>query len=268
MPQPLSTAGSARQIIPRRLILALALSILPGASAAAGILDQQTSTYAYVITHHYDNARTGWNSQELILNPSNVNAQSFGLLYTVSLDDQVDAQPLVLSVPLPTGRLDVAYVATESNTVYTIDADNGTVLLKRNLGTPVPQSALPGGCNNNAPNIGINSTPVIDLTSDTLYLITYTMENGQQVYRIHALDLTTLQDKVGTGVVVTASQTLSNGQTYAFNAAVSGSGRPWPKPTATFMPPLAASATSRAICRAAGYSAGRRAAWLRYRPTS
>ncbi len=155
------------------------------------------------------------------MNPSNVNAQSFGLLYTVSLDDQVDAQPLVLSVPLPTGRLDVAYVATESNTVYTIDADNGTVLLKRNLGTPVPQSALPGGCNNNAPNIGIDSTPVIDLTSDTLYLITYTMENGQQVYRIHALDLTTLQDKVGTGVVVTASQTLSNGQTYAFNAAVS-----------------------------------------------
>jgi hypothetical protein len=46
-------------------------------------------------TYHYDNYRTGWNSQESVLTPANVGSSSFGLLKKVALDDQVDAQPLV-----------------------------------------------------------------------------------------------------------------------------------------------------------------------------
>jgi hypothetical protein len=218
-----SSPGNARYNggpVCRRLIIALAsglvgLAVFPTRQALS-------TTYEYVLTHHYDNQRTGWNPNESLLTPSNVNAKSFGLLHTVTLDDQVDAQPLVLSVPVfGGGRLDVAYVATENNTVYAIDADNGTVLFSHHLGAPVPQSVLPGQCNANGANLGINSTPVIDLASETLYLIAYTLENGKPVYRIHALDLRTLNDKVGAGVVVTASRTLTNGQTYTFNAAVS-----------------------------------------------
>jgi hypothetical protein len=49
-----------------------------------------------VTTYHNDNRRTGLNSHETILTPANVGSSAFGLLHTVTLDDQVDAQPLVV----------------------------------------------------------------------------------------------------------------------------------------------------------------------------
>ena len=88
------------------------------------------------------------------------------------MDDQVDAQPLLVTgVTIGGIKHDVVYVATEGNTVYAIDAASGGILLQVNLGTPVSISQLPGGCNNNGNNVGINSTPVIDFSSKTLYVI-------------------------------------------------------------------------------------------------
>ena len=143
-----------------------------------------------VTTYHYDNNRTGWNKNETVLTPANVGTPSFGWLRTVVLDDQVDAQPLVVPGVLITagqfqGTHDVVYVATEHNTVYAIDVHSGIVLLHRSLGPPVP---LPLGCMNNGPNVGINSTPVIDLASNTLYVMIYTLVAGPE-YRLYALDL-------------------------------------------------------------------------------
>jgi len=173
-----------------------------------------------VTTYHYDNYRTGWNSHESKLTPANVTKSTFGLLKAVPLDDQVDGQPLVVpGVMITAGHYqgtthDVVYVATESNTVYAIDARSGTILLRPNFGKPVP---LPLGCNNNGPNVGINSTPVIDPTSNTLYVIVYTQDGAKQNYTLHALDLGSLTDKV-TPRPVAASHTLTNGTTFDFNA--------------------------------------------------
>jgi hypothetical protein len=50
-----------------------------------------------VLTYHNDNARTGQNLNEAILKPSNVNATTFGKLFTASVDGKVDAQPLYMS---------------------------------------------------------------------------------------------------------------------------------------------------------------------------
>src|SRR5256885_17222586 len=83
-------------------------------------------------------------------------------------------------------RSDVVCVATGGNTVYAVDAHTGVVLLKPNFGKPV---AMPLGCNNNGPNVGINSTPVIDLSSNTMYVVIYTQDTSGPAYRIHALDL-------------------------------------------------------------------------------
>src|SRR5438552_3378905 len=86
-----------------------------------------------VTTYHYDQKRTGWNPQETILTPTNVASTSFGLLKSVSLDDQVDAQPLIAAgVSITAGKSkgsvhDVVYVATEGNTIYAIDAETGAV---------------------------------------------------------------------------------------------------------------------------------------------
>jgi hypothetical protein len=168
---------------------------------------------ARAITHLYNNQRTGWNSNETTLTTSNVNSSSFGLLNSVAVDEQVDAQPLVVTY----NGVDQVFVATENDTVYRIAAASGTILQSRNLGTPVPQSSLPGSCTNNSTVVGITSTPVIDVSTQTMYVMTYTVESGSPVYRIHALDLETLADKVGSG----ASRQLSDGSTYTFNPAVS-----------------------------------------------
>src|ERR1035437_3952368 len=76
-----------------------------------------------------------------------------------ALDDQVDAQPLLVpGLTIAGGIHDVVYVATESNTVYAIDASSGAILISKNFGAPVP---APLGCTNNGPNVGINGTPTI-----------------------------------------------------------------------------------------------------------
>jgi hypothetical protein len=189
----------------------LAVLVFAGSLLASG----QTA----VTTYHYDNNRTGWNQNESVLTPANVKSKTFGRLETVKLDDQVDAQPLVVPGVLITagpyqGTHDVVYVATENNTVYAVDVHTGTVLLKPSFGKPVP---YPLGCTNNGPNVGINSTPVIDLSSNTLYVMIYTQDPSGPAYRLHALDLGSLADKV-TPEVVTASHTLNNGTTFTFNA--------------------------------------------------
>jgi len=179
---------------------------------------------ALVTTYHYDTLRTGWNNQETMLAASSF-PSTFGILKTVQLDDQVDAQPLVVpGSQIANGSLtadDVIYVPTGSNTVYAIDASTGAILLSRNLGSPVPN---PLGNGNNGPNVGIYSTPVIDLNSQTLFLIAYVSTSSTPTYYLHALDLSTLKDKINfnppTGVLITASHYEVNGSIYTFNAGV------------------------------------------------
>src|ERR1700751_6181880 len=95
-------------------------------------------------------------------------ARSVGISHSVTLKDQVDAQPLV--IPSFINGHDIVFVADESNNVYQIDANTGTILSQVNLGPSVPK---PLNCGNNGPNVGINSTPVIDWTSQTLFVIAY-----------------------------------------------------------------------------------------------
>jgi hypothetical protein len=166
-----------------------------------------------VTTYHYDMLRTGWNHAETSLSAANF-PSTFGVLQTVALDDQVDAQPLVVpGLQIAGAQHDVVYVVTESNSVYAIDASTGAILMQRNLGPPVP---TPLSCGNNGPNVGITSTPVIDLKRGVMYLIAY-INGAHPTYQIHALSLTTLADWVAPRTVH-ATQTLTDGTTFAFNA--------------------------------------------------
>ncbi|MGH6839842.1 MAG: hypothetical protein ACREDT_13800 [Methylocella sp.] len=181
-----------------------------------------------ITTYHYDNQRTGWNQNETTLTPANVGPASFGVIAQVGLDAQVDAQPLVVpgqqvsagnyTVTSKPGIYQVVYVATEGNTVYGIRARDGTVLLQRNLGTPVPDDP---GCTPGTPDppvTGIKSTPVIDMAANALYVIAYTLISGNPTYQLYALNLNDLTDKIAP-VTVAASHTLSDGiTTFNFNA--------------------------------------------------
>lgn len=197
-------------------VATMALVIL----ALISVNAQQALGQTAVTTYHYDNNRTGWNPHESVLTPANVGSSSFGLLRTIPLDDQVDAQPLVVpEVVITAGPYqgtthDVVYVATAGNTVYAIDVHTGTILLNQKFGKPV---SYPLGCTNNGPNVGITSTPVIDPVSKTLYVMAYTQDGTNQHYRLHALDLGSLTDRV-TPRVVTASHKLTDGTLFNFNA--------------------------------------------------
>jgi hypothetical protein len=172
-----------------------------------------------VTTYHNDSYRTGWNSQETVLTPTAVHSASFGVLHTITLDDQADAEPLVVpNVNITAGSHQgihtVVYEATQSNSIYAIDTTSGTVLLNPNFGPPVVH---PLNCGKNTPDVGINSTPVIDLSSNTLYAVSYTQQSTGPAYFVHALDLGSLTDKVAPQLV-TGSHTLTNGTTFTFNA--------------------------------------------------
>lgn len=191
----------------RRAALAVVLSVLASGAHATN-----------VTTYHYDNYRSGWNNTEQSLTPASVSAGTFGVLANVALDSRADAQPLVLTGVDIAGQgvHDVVYVATENDSVYALDAATGAQLLQVSLGEPVPLSAIHDR-HDNMP-MGIQSTPVIDTAGGTLYVLAFTYENSLPTWRIHALDVGSLADKVPS-VVVSASNTLTDGTTIAFNAA-------------------------------------------------
>lgn len=160
-----------------------------------------------VTTQHNDSQRTGQNLSETILTTSNVNVSSFGKLFAHAVLGQIYAQPLYLSgVSIAGGTHNVVYVVTEEDVVYAFDADsnqgaNSGPLWKASFAnpekgiTPVPSSDE--GCTDLTPWIGITGTPVIDPTTNTLYVVANTKANGNYYQELHALDVTTGQEKFG-----------------------------------------------------------------------
>jgi hypothetical protein len=199
----------------RSLVLSSALLPALPSTQAASVAPPSASPSATigVTTYHYDNNRSGWNKNEQALNAASF-PSTFGVLQTVALDDQVDAQPLLVpALQIAGGTHDVLYVVTENNSLYALDAETGTVLGQRNFGAPVPPLY---GCNNNAAHIGITSTPVIDPSKQVIYLMAY-VNGAAPSYQLHALDLSTLADSVAP-VTVAAAETLTDGTTFTFSA--------------------------------------------------
>src|SRR5947207_927139 len=165
---------------------------------------------ANVTTQHNNNARTGANTQETILTPANVNSSQFGKLFSVPVDGYVYAQPLYLSgVPISGGTHNVLYVATEHDSLYALDANSGAILWKVsfiNTASGVTTvSTTDVSCTDLEPEIGITSTPVIDTSTNTIYVLARTKENGSFFQRLHAIDTLTGAEKFGGPVVIQAS---------------------------------------------------------------
>jgi Chitobiase/beta-hexosaminidase C-terminal domain/Bacterial lectin len=194
-----------------RLLLASLVALL---AMNAGKCVAQTS----VTTYHNDIGRTGQNLNETILTTSNVNATQFGLLFSQPVDGQIYAQPLYLPGLTIGGQVhNVVFVATENDSVYAFDADsNGGAnasplwqasMLAASHGAAAGATAFPASelAADISPLVGITGTPVIDPTTKTLYLVSKSLENGSSVQRLHALDVTTGNEKFGGPVVVTAT---------------------------------------------------------------
>lgn len=161
---------------------------------------------------HFDANRSGLNSGELSLNLSNVSASNFGKLFSYLVDGYVYGAPLIMSnITINGAAHNVLYVATENNTVYAFDADNygsGAPLWKTSLlesgETPMTDGPI-------KPYQGVTSTPVIDPSSNTIYVVSaQTSSSGSSTFRLNALDITTGAQKFGGPVTINASVPATN----------------------------------------------------------
>jgi hypothetical protein len=160
------------------------------ASASVFITD-----LAGVFTYHNDLSRDGSNNQEYALNTSTVKAATFGKRFACAIDASAYAQPLwVANVAIGGGTHNVLIAATVHDTVYAFDADVSpckTYWSKSLLasGETWVNNTDVGGSLDLAPDIGIVGTPVIDPTTNTIYVVSKS-KNGATIHqRLHALSL-------------------------------------------------------------------------------
>jgi hypothetical protein len=158
----------------------------------------------------YNTSRTQANLQETILTPQNVSPNNFGKLFTVHTDGEIYTQPLFVSnLAIAGGTHNVVFVGTTFNTVYAIDADNGTVYWKQNFGYPIIAEDVQNDNNISwYTGIGIIGTPVIDPDTNILYVVNgHQPQSGQQsfTYYLNALDITTGDPVNGSPKQISAS---------------------------------------------------------------
>lgn len=188
-----------------------------------------------VLTQRGDDTRLGWDATEKALTVATVGSAKFGRRAAFPVDGKVYAQPLYVPRLSIDGRQhDVVIVATQHDTVYAFDA-HGT-----GKGTgPLWQSSLlqPGArpflaatdrvathrlCDSITPEVGISSTPVIDLASGRIYVMALDVEAGKLTYRMHALSLGTGKDiapSTVVGAAVPGTGIDANNGTVAFVAS-------------------------------------------------
>ena len=177
-----------------------------------------TISVAQITTSQYDNSRTGATLTEKVLTPQTVNAKQFGKLGAFKVDGAVYAQPLFIpSVEIPNkGTHDVLFVATEHDSVYAFDATRPgdpplwqVSFLDKARGVTLV-SEDDAECPFIRPEVGITSTPVIDLKSGTLFVLARTkirhaLGNNEYFQHLHALAITTGVEKFGGPKLITAS---------------------------------------------------------------
>jgi Legume lectin domain/Chitobiase/beta-hexosaminidase C-terminal domain/Bacterial lectin len=186
------------------------------------LLGGSATAQVNVLTAHNDIARDGQNLNETILTPSNVksnvNGAQFGKLFSQPVVGGVFAQPLyVANVAIPgKGTHNVIYVAPTSGNinavpegsagdyVYAFDADtNGGTNANPLWQVSLLTNAAPAGTY--TVNYGVLGTPVIDLGTGTMYLVSSEFQGSNQIYRLHALDITSGAEKFGAPLLIQAS---------------------------------------------------------------
>jgi outer membrane protein assembly factor BamB len=129
---------------------------------------------------------------------------------SASLDGEVYAQPLLVG--------NRVVIATENDTVYTLDASDGTVVWKVHLGEPMSGSSLPCG---NVDPVGITSTPLVDASANRVYVVGLVQPGRDMLFDIdlssgHLVDSVSV-DAPGADPLVhnqRAALTLSNGKVF------------------------------------------------------
>jgi hypothetical protein len=168
----------------------LVMLVIVGSLASASV------ALADGITNSGDDLRTGWYPNAQITR-ADVTGGAFGELWSAPVGGQVYAQPLVANTPgTPSGETVIA--ATENNEVDGLDAKTGAREWSNDFrGTPWDPAHV--GCADIKPSIGTTATPVIDQSTNTVY-VTHKVQAplpDDAAWYLDALDATTGTERAG-----------------------------------------------------------------------
>jgi hypothetical protein len=225
--------------IPHRLTPGQFVRVLQQAKGSTTFLSAPFTVENNYVTSRYDSERSGWNPSETALTVNNV--PNLKMICDKKVSGSVRAQPLyVQDVTIGGKTRNVVFVATDSDTnatgdsessdlVYAFDADsciaNEKGLWVDGAGNPNPRSLIDSAngeqpvtatdLNNALQSVnttlespacaflmGISATPVIDRTTNTLYVMALVENSGGMFYELHALDLATGKDQAGSPVKI------------------------------------------------------------------
>ena len=191
-------------------VTSTSVTLTVNTSAASGNPSPSSSSGINVLTYHNDNGRTGQNLSETILTPGKVNSTNFGKVGFLPVAGLVDAEPLYVSQLAISGAAhNVVFAATEQDMVYAFDADTLAQLWQQSVLGAQETPSDDHACTQITPNIGITSTPVIDLSAGphgTIFLVAMSRDSsGNYHQRLHALDLSTGAEQSGSPKEIAAT---------------------------------------------------------------
>ena len=211
----LYTAGSAGGSAGVHSIVAKSVANSTQSAAATVAVTDLAGVYTY----HNDLSRDGANTQEYALTTANVTS-SFGKLASCGVDGAIYTQPLWVANLSVNGAIhNVVFVATQHDGLFAFDADAvpcatlWTVsLIDAAHGASAGETTVPGNLLGNGygdiqPEIGVTGTPVIDPVAGILYVVSKSVSSAQTTFyqRLHAIDLTTGNEKTGSPILIAAS---------------------------------------------------------------
>jgi hypothetical protein len=224
-----ATQGPSAHVLSRlvsRLLLAIPILVLLAYATCARAQD--------VTTWHYNNARTGVQPAETLLTPANVNSAKFGKVFSLNVLGDIYAQPLYLhQYQMSDGQLhNVLIVATAEDYIYAFDADGknpspGYLWRKFLVGSG--ETWLTDLDENSdfdiAPNIGIISTPVVNRSGGTIYVVSRSKTTSGTVkyfQRLHALNIADGAEKLNgpTTIQATVKGLGDGGTSISFNPLI------------------------------------------------
>lgn len=170
------------------------------------LLIQAAASAASVTTSQYDNSRTGANTAETILTQATV-ASNFGLICSVTISGRTYAQPLIIE---GIGGLTVGVIVTMSGNVYMYNADGCGVIWSHSVGTPQAHVGDPFAPDGVSVSVGCVSTPVVDPTTNVLYVDCATTGGHWSIFSYNLADGSTFHAAVeNTGSVTGAYGTIN-----------------------------------------------------------
>jgi outer membrane protein assembly factor BamB len=129
--------------------------------------------------YHQNPARTGQG-------PASPSLASPQEAWRATVDGDVYASPLIVS-----GHV---LVATENNTVFSLDLFTGAVVWQRHLGDPVDASTLP--CGDIGPVTGITGTPAVDTATGRLFVVGFLRGYHHYLFTLSLTDGSVLAQQI------------------------------------------------------------------------